>query len=113
MPSSKARLRIVPAAVFALAIGASGTAIGQQWGLSGPGSSLGMPQYMKGAPTGLAELGNGDAVFVENGTFKLHLGKGETPPDQIARMGAKEVGHGAIIFRSGDKLYIVDWKKGD
>jgi hypothetical protein len=28
-------------------------------------------------------------------------------------MGAKEVGHGAIIFRSGDKLYIVDWKKGD
>ena len=70
MPSSKARLRIIPAAVFALAIGASGTAIGQQWGPSGPGSSLGMPQYMKGAPTGLAELGNGDAVFVENWTIQ-------------------------------------------
>jgi hypothetical protein len=50
---------------------------------------------------------------VEKGTFKLQLGKGETPPEQIAKMGAKEVAHGAIIFRSGDKLYIVDWKKGD
>jgi hypothetical protein len=25
-------------------------------------------------------------------------------------MGAKEVSHGAIIFRSGDRLYIVDGK---
>ena len=113
MPSSKSRSLIIGSAMFGLAIGAPGAAIGQQWGMSGPGSQLGMPSYMKGAPTGLAELGNGDAVFVENGTFKLHLGKGETPPDQIAKMGAKEVGHGAIIFRSGDKLYIVDWKKGE
>ena len=110
MPSSKSKLLIVGAAGIGFAIGASGFAIAQQWGMSGPGSQLGMPSYMKGAPTGLAELQNGDAVFVENGTFKLHLGKGETPP---ARMGAQEVAHGAIIFRSGDKLYIVDWKKGD
>jgi hypothetical protein len=113
MPSSKSRLLIVGAAGIGFATSASGFAIAQQWGMSGPGSQLGMPQYMKGQATGLAELGNGDAVFVENGTFKLHLGKGETPPEQIAKMGAKEVGHGAIIFRSGDKLYIVDWKKGD
>ena len=26
---------------------------------------------------------------------------------QIAKMGAKEVGPGAIIFRYGDKLYMV------
>jgi hypothetical protein len=110
MPSSKSRSLIFGSTVIGLAIGASGVAIGQQWGMSGPGSQLGMPQYMKGAPTGLAELQNGDAVFVENGTFKLHLGKGETPP---AKMGAKEVAHGAIIFRSDDKLYIVDWKKGE
>jgi hypothetical protein len=113
MPSSKSWSLIIGSAMFALAISASGAAISQQWGMSGPGSSLGMPSYMKGEATGLAELGNGDSVFVEKGTFKLHLGKGETPPDQIAKMGAKEVGHGAIIFRSGDKLYIVDWKKGD
>jgi hypothetical protein len=110
MPSSKSSLLIIGSVMFGLAIGASGAAMGQQWGMSGPGSQLGMPSYMKGAPTGLAELQNGDAVFVENGTFKLHLGKGETPP---AKMGATEVQHGAIIFRSGDKLYIVDWKKGD
>ena len=35
------------------------------------------------------------------------------PPDQIAKMSAKEVQHGASIFRSGDKLYIDDWKKGE
>ena len=110
MPSPKLRFPIIGSAVFGLAIGASGLAIAQQWGMSGPGSQLGMPSYMKGAPVGLAELQNGDAVFVENGTFRLHLGKGETPP---ARMGATEVQHGAIIFRAEDKLYIVDWKKGD
>ena len=112
MPTSKSRLLIGGCAAVALT-GASAASIGQQWGMSGPGSSLGKPQYMKGAPTGLAELGNGDGVYVEKGTFKLQLGKGETPPEQIAKLGAKEVAHGAIIFRSGDKLYIVDWKKGD
>ena len=113
MPSSKPKFPIIGAAVIGFVVSAPGFAIGQQFGTSGPGSQLGMPQYMKGQATGLAELGNGDGVYVEKGTFRLHLGKGETPPDQIAKMGAKEVAHGAIIFRSGDKLYIVDWKKGD
>ena len=112
MSLGRSSLTILGAAAIGFTVGASSLAIAN-FGMSGPGSQLGMPSYMKGAPTGLAELGNGDAVFVENGTFKLHLGKGETPPDQIAKMGAKEVAHGAIIFRSGDKLYIVDWKKGD
>ena len=35
------------------------------------------------------------------------------PSDQIAKMGAREVADGAIIFRSGDKLYIVDGKPPD
>ena len=113
MPSSKSRLLIIGVAGIGLAISASGFAIAQQWRMSGPGSQLGMPQFMKGESKGLAELGNTEGVYVEKGTFKLHMGKGEVTADKIAQMGAKEVAHGAIIFRSGDKLYIVDWKKGD
>jgi hypothetical protein len=32
------------------------------------------------------------------------------PAAQLATSGAREVADGAIIFRSGDKLYIVDGK---
>jgi hypothetical protein len=41
--------------------------------------------------------------------FKINKGaaKGD-PSSQIAKSGAREVSDGAIIFRSGDKLYIVD-----
>ena len=113
MSPSQSTLLIIGAALVGVAIGASGFAIAQQWGMSGPGSSLGMPQYMKGEAKALAELGNTEGVYVEKGTFKLHMGKGEVTADKIAKMGAKEVAHGAIIFRSGDKLYLVDWKKGD
>jgi hypothetical protein len=43
--------------------------------------------------------------------FKINKGvaKGD-PQAQIAKSGAREVSDGAIIFRSGDKLYIVDSK---
>ena len=41
--------------------------------------------------------------------FKIAKGaaKGD-PAAQIMKSGAREVSDGAIIFRSGDKLYIVD-----
>ena len=108
--ASPSSLLITGAAVIGFVITASGFAIGQ---MSGPGSQLGMPAYMKGDAKALAELGNSEGVYVEKGTFKLHIGKGEATADQITKMGAKEVANGAIIFRSGDKLYIVDWKKGE
>jgi hypothetical protein len=43
--------------------------------------------------------------------FSIHKGvaKGD-PAAQIAKLGAKKVSDGAIIFRSGDALYIVDSK---
>jgi hypothetical protein len=113
MPSSKSRSLIFGSTVIGLAIGASGVAIGQQWGMSGPGSQLGMPSYMKGAPTAVAELGNNQGVYVEKGNFRIHLGKGDATAEHLDKTGAKKIAHGAMIFRSGDDLYIVDWKKGD
>ena len=112
MASTQSRLLIIGASVIGLTITASGFAVGQQWGMSGPGSQLGMPSYMKGAPTPVAELGNNQGVYVEKGTFRIHLGKGDATAEHLDKTGAKKISHGAMIFRSGDDLYIVDWQKG-
>jgi len=53
----------------------------------------------------IGELASGEGIFVDGKTFKI--AKGE-PSAQIARLGAKEVGSGAIIFRYRDKLYMVE-----
>jgi len=45
---------------------------------------------------------DGKALTVTQGTSKDDVGA------QVARLGAREVGPGAIIFRANDKLYIVD-----
>jgi hypothetical protein len=108
----QSHLVITGSTLIGLAIGASGIAIGQQWGITGPGSQIGMPSYMNGQASDLVALGDNQGVFVDKGTFKLHLGNGAPTADQIAKMGAKEVENGAIIFRHSGKLYIVDWKKG-
>jgi hypothetical protein len=112
MLSSQSRLPIAGAALTALTIGAAGVALGQQWGITGPGSQIGMPSYMNGQAQDLVALGDNQGVFVDKGTFKLRLGNGTPTAEKIAKMGAKEVQNGAIIFRHGGKLYIVDWKKG-
>jgi hypothetical protein len=56
----------------------------------------------------IAELAPGEGIFVDGKTFKIARGKAKgDPAEQVARLGAKEIGPGTIIFRSGDKLYIV------
>ena len=97
------------AAAIGFTIGASSLAIAN-FGMSGPGSQLGMPQYMKAESKAVAELGDHEGVFVDKGTFKLHLGKpkGTTPTADALGKGAQEVANGAIIYRSGGKLYLVD-----
>ena len=54
-------------------------------------------------------LANNEGIFVNKGTFKIVRGmaKGD-PTAQIAKLGARPANEGAIIFRSGDKLYVVD-----
>jgi hypothetical protein len=99
------------AAAVGFTVAASGLAVAQQWGLTGPGSQLGMPQWMRAESKAVAELGNNEGIYVDKNTFKLHLGKPKDHPNAEAlREGAKEVAHGAIIFRSDGKLYIVDGK---
>ena len=61
--------------------------------------------------TMIGELANNEGIYVDLKAFKIAKGaaKGD-PSTQIAKMGAREVADGAIIFRFGDKLYIVDGK---
>src|SRR5271166_5584292 len=57
----------------------------------------------------IGELANNEGIFVDGKTFKIARGKAKGDPSaQIAKMGAKEVGPGAIIFRYNDKLYMVE-----
>jgi len=61
--------------------------------------------------TMIGELANNEGIYVDLKAFKIAKGaaKGD-PSTQIAKMGAREIADGAIIFRFGDKLYIVDGK---
>src|SRR5262249_15913346 len=61
------------------------------------------------APNTLGSLGNNEDIYVDNKDFKIAEGKAKGDPTaQLSKSGAKQVSGGAIIFRSGDKLYIVD-----
>ncbi|MFZ0849328.1 MAG: hypothetical protein WAO08_09005 [Hyphomicrobiaceae bacterium] len=108
MSLTRSSLTTIGAVALGVTIGASGLAIAQ-FGMSGPGSQLGMPQYMKTDSKAVAELGNNEGVYVDKATFKLHLGKPKAnPTPEALSKGGHEVSNGAIIYRSGGKLYLVD-----
>ena len=55
------------------------------------------------------DLASNEGIYVDKGTFKVMRGSAKTDPSaQIMKLGARPVEEGAIIFRSGDQLYIVD-----
>src|SRR4029077_11733918 len=56
----------------------------------------------------LANLANNASIFIDGKTFEIRGGtaKGDVAA-QMRALGARELGGGAIVFRSGDKLYIV------
>ena len=58
----------------------------------------------------ISKLDNNQGIFVAKATFDVVKGSAKTdnPVAALTKMGAREVSAGAIIFRSGDKLYIVD-----
>ena len=62
-----------------------------------------------GPPSTVGQLASNEGIYVDMKEFKINKGvaKGD-PQAQIAKSGAREVSDGAIIFRSGNKLYIVD-----
>jgi hypothetical protein len=57
----------------------------------------------------IGALADNEGVFVDGKTFQIARGKAKGDPGaQIAKLGAKQVRPGAIIFRYRDKLYMVE-----
>jgi hypothetical protein len=57
----------------------------------------------------VGQLASNEGLYVDMKDFKISKGmaKGDASA-QITKLGARKVSDGAIIFRSGDDLYIVD-----
>src|SRR5882672_1432509 len=54
-------------------------------------------------------IGNNESILIDGKTFNIQQGSSKQDVSaQIKSLGAREVGPGAIIFRSGDKLYMVE-----
>ena len=73
------------------------------------GVAVAASQLAGAASTPIGELGSNEGVFVNKTTFKIVKGASNGDPQaQIVKLGARPVSEGAIIFRAGEKLYIVD-----
>ncbi len=58
---------------------------------------------------GSGTIADNDSIFVDGKSFQITPGKAKGAASaQIKALGARELGLGAIIFRSGEKLYIAD-----
>jgi len=68
-------------------------------------SSLALAQAQQTARS----IGNNESVFIDGKTLTITQGTSKDDvAAQVAKLGAQDLGPGAIVFRSGDKLYIVD-----
>lgn len=80
-------------------------------------AAAGLAQLAGAQPAGIqregivTELGNNEGVFVNAKSFQISKGlaKGDAT-GAIARLGAREISPGAILFRVGEKLYLVEGK---
>ena len=93
MSLSKGATLVMGLAAFGLVAGAAKLAIAQA-----PSQDI------------ISKLDNNQGIFVDKKNFDVVKGNAKTdnPVATLTKMGAREVSAGAIIFRSGDKLYIVD-----
>jgi hypothetical protein len=56
-----------------------------------------------------AVIADNESIFVDGKTFEVTPGRATGDAGtQIRRLGAREMGPGALIFRSREKLYVVD-----
>src|SRR5262245_47266801 len=54
-------------------------------------------------------IANNDSIYIDGKTCKVSPGKANGDPSaQIKKTGARELGPGAVVFRSADKFYIMD-----
>jgi hypothetical protein len=77
-------------------------------GLASGAATLGIAQVP--SQDVISALSNNQGIFVDKASFNVVKGNSakNDPAVSLAKMGAREILAGAIIFRSGDKLYIVD-----
>ena len=103
--SKRILLAIGATAAIGIAAGASTLAIAQGSPLMRSFSD----NWSSSAQNALGQLASNEGIYVDMKDFKIAKGaaKGD-PAAQIAKLGAREISDGAIIFRSGAKLYIVD-----
>ena len=67
--------------------------------------------WSSSTPNVVGQLASNDGIYVDVKDFKIAKGTakdGAAVQAQIEKLGAREVKDGAIIFRAGDKLYLVD-----
>jgi hypothetical protein len=71
-----------------------------------------LPKLAVSAPerAQLGPLSVSEGIYVDRKSFGIVKGAAKVEPTeaQLTKLGAKEVKDGAIIFRVGDKLYLVD-----
>ena len=83
----------------------SRTLIGAMVGLASGFSVLTEAQSQSAVGT----IADNDSIFVDGKTFEVTPGKAKGDLSaQIKALGARDLGPGAVIFRSGGKLYILD-----
>jgi len=106
---SKRALLAIGAAGLGLAIGASTLAVAQFNPWDNNNVNMRSMTDNWSAPNAVGQIASNEGIYVDVNRFKIAKGvaKGD-PAAQIAKSGAREVADGAIIFRSGNKLYIVD-----
>src|ERR1700740_1270869 len=75
--------------------------VGLASGLSGPASA--------GDPSPVGTINDNESIFIDGKTFHVVPGRAKGDASvQVKALDARELGPGAIVFRSGEKLYIVD-----
>jgi len=69
----------------------------------------GPPSLADQTPNVLGTIADNDSVYIDGTTFTITPGKGKGDVSgQVKALDARELGPGAIIFRSGQKLFIID-----
>lgn len=96
--------------VAAVAFAAGSTLAVAQWQNSPLMKSF-SDNWTTNASNGLGQLASNEGIYVNVKDFKIMKGQAKGDPSaEITKLGARKVSDGAIIFRSGDALYIVDSK---
>jgi hypothetical protein len=108
--SKRTSWAIGAAAAISIAAGASTLTLAQKFDPFQDSPLMrGFGDNWSSGPQALGQLASNEGIYVDVKGFKIAKGAAEGNPSAlVVKMGARKVSDGAIIFRSGDELYIVD-----